>query len=77
MVQVQVLVCPLELLLGVLELVFQNLNGVVPDFHLILELVDVVGHLLNLEILLHQLSGQVYYKILPVIKGDLGRPPGP
>jgi hypothetical protein len=53
MVQVQVLVCPLELLLGVLELFFQNLNGVVPGFHLILELVDVVGHLLNLEILLH------------------------
>jgi hypothetical protein len=53
MVQVQVLVCLLELLLGVLELVFQNLDGVIPGFHLILELADVVSHLLNLEILLH------------------------
>jgi hypothetical protein len=53
MVQVQVLVCLLELLLGVLELVFQNLNGVLPGFHLILKLLYVVGHLLNLEILLH------------------------
>jgi hypothetical protein len=29
--------------------------------------------LFHLEILLHQLSGQIYYMILPVIKGDLGR----
>jgi hypothetical protein len=66
-----VLVGFLELLLGVLELVFQNLNSVLPGFHLILELLYVVGHLSHLDILLHQLSGQIYYKILAVIKGDL------
>jgi hypothetical protein len=59
--------------MGVLELVFQNLNSVLPGFHLILELLYVVGLLFHLEILLHQLSGQIYYKILLVIKGDLGR----
>jgi hypothetical protein len=53
MVQVQVLVCLLELLLGGLELVFQNLDDIILGFHLLLELADVVSHLLNLEILLH------------------------
>ena len=57
----------LKLLPGGLELVFQNLNGVLPGFHLILELLYVVGHLLHLEILLHQLSGQVDNKVLPII----------
>jgi hypothetical protein len=62
-----------KLLLGGLELVFQNLNSILPGFHLILKLLYVVGHLLHMEILLHQLSGQVDNKVLPVIQGDLGR----
>jgi hypothetical protein len=37
---VQVLVRLLELLLGILELVFKNLNGVVPFFHLLFKLKD-------------------------------------
>jgi hypothetical protein len=41
----------------VVELVFQDLNGVVLDFHLLLQLTGVVTHLLNLEILIHQLKG--------------------
>jgi hypothetical protein len=49
----------LKLLLGVLELVFQNLNSVLPGFHLILEFLYVVGHLLHLKVLFHQLSGQI------------------
>jgi hypothetical protein len=31
-----------------MELIFQDLNGVVPDFHLPLQLLDVVAHLFNL-----------------------------
>jgi hypothetical protein len=53
---VQVLVCLLELLLGILELVFQNLNGVVPFFHFLYKFMDSGTHLLSLEILLHQLG---------------------
>ena len=67
------LVGSFKLLLGGLELVFQNLNSILPGFHLILKLLYVVGHLLHMEILLHQLSGQVDNKVLPVIQGDLGR----
>jgi hypothetical protein len=53
---VQVLVRLLKLLLGILELVFQNLNGVVPFLHLLFKLMDLGTHLLSLEILLHQLG---------------------
>jgi hypothetical protein len=67
MVQIQVLVGFLKLLLCGLELIFQNLDGVLPGLHLILKLLDLGGHLF------HQLSGQVYNKVLPVIQGDLGR----
>jgi hypothetical protein len=34
-------------LLGILELVFQNLNGVVPFFHLLFKLMDSGTHLLS------------------------------
>jgi hypothetical protein len=68
-----VLVGLLKLLLGDLELIFQNLEGVLPSLHLILKLLDLDGHLLHMEIIFHQLSGQVYNKVLPVIQGDLGR----
>jgi hypothetical protein len=67
MVYIQVLVGFLKLLLCVLELIFQNLDGVLPGLYLILELLDLSGHLFHLEILFHQLSGQVYHKVLPVI----------
>jgi hypothetical protein len=73
MVQIQVLVGFLKLLLRGLELIFQNLDGVLLGLHLILKLLDLGGHLLYLEVLFHQLSGQVYHKVLPVIQGDLGR----
>ena len=73
MVQIQVLVGFLKLLLCGLELIFQNLDGVFPGLHLILKLLYLGGHLLHLEILFHQLSGQVDYKVLSVIHGDLGR----
>jgi hypothetical protein len=52
---VQVLVCLLMLLLGILELVFQNLDGVVPFFHSLFKLTNLGIHLLSLE--LHQFSG--------------------
>jgi hypothetical protein len=73
MVQIQVLVGFLMLLLGGLELIFQNLDGVLPGFHLIFKLLDLGGRRLHLEILFHQLSGQINHKVLPVIQGDLGR----
>jgi hypothetical protein len=68
-----VLVGFLKLLLCGLELIFQNLDGVLPGLHLILKLLDLGGHPFHLEILFHQLSGQVDHKVLPVIQGDLGR----
>jgi hypothetical protein len=73
MVQIQVLVGFLKLLMGGLELILQNLDSVLPGLHLIFELLNFIGHLLHLEILFHQLSGQVDNKVLPVIQGDLGR----
>jgi hypothetical protein len=53
---VQLLVCLFKLLLSVLELVFQNLDGVVPFFYLLLKLTDSGIHLFSLEVLLYQLS---------------------
>jgi hypothetical protein len=73
MVHIQVLVGFLELLLHGQELILENLNGLLPGPYLFLKLLDLGGHLLHLEVLLHQLSGQVYHKVLPVIQGDLGR----
>jgi hypothetical protein len=68
MVQIQVLVDFLKLLLCGLELIFQNLDGVLPGLYLILKILDLSSHLFHLEILFHQLSGQVYHKVLPVIQ---------
>jgi hypothetical protein len=73
MVQIQMLVGFLKLLLGSLKLIFQNLDSVLPRPHLIFKLLDLSGHLFHLEVLFHQLSGQVDHKVLPVIQGDLGR----
>jgi hypothetical protein len=72
MMHVQVLVGFLKLLLSVLELILENLDGVLLGSYLILKLLDLGGHLLHLEVFLHQLSGQVYHKVLPVVQGDLG-----
>jgi hypothetical protein len=69
---IQVLVGFLKLLLSVQELILENLDGVLPGSYLLLKLLDLGGHLLHLEVLLHQLSGQVYHKVLPIIQGDLG-----
>jgi hypothetical protein len=77
MVQIQVLVGFLKLLLGGLELIFPNLDGVLPGLHLILKLLDLGGHLLHLETLFHQLSGQVDHRsslLSRVILVDSTRP---
>jgi hypothetical protein len=71
-VHIQVLVGFLKLLLRGQELILQNLDGVLPGPYLLLKLLDLGGHLLHLEVLFHQLSGQIYHKVLPVIQGDLG-----
>jgi hypothetical protein len=73
MVHIQVLVGFLKLLLSVQELILENLDGVLPGSYLLLKLLDLGGHLLYLQVLFHQLSGQIYHKVLPVIQGDLGR----
>jgi hypothetical protein len=65
-----VLVCLLELLLGSLELVLYNLDGVVLFLHFLIKLEDSGAHLLSLEILLHQLSRHVSHKVLSVADGD-------
>ena len=56
MMHVQVLVCLFKLLSGILELVFQNLDGVVSFFYLSFKLADSGTHLLSLKALLYQLS---------------------
>ena len=38
----------LKFLLHIMKLIFQDLNGVVLDFHLLLQLLDAVAHLFNL-----------------------------
>jgi hypothetical protein len=53
MVHIQVLVGFLKLLLSVQELILKNLNGVLPGSYLLLKLLDLGGHLLHLEVLLH------------------------
>jgi hypothetical protein len=72
MVQIQVLVGFLKLLLCGLELIFQNLDGVLPGLHLILKLLDFGGHFLYLEVLFHQLSEQVYHT-RPLARRSLGK----
>jgi hypothetical protein len=72
MMHIQVLDGFLKLLLSVQELILENLDGVLPGSYLLLKLLNLGGHLLHLEVLLYQLSGQVYHKVLPVIQGDLG-----
>jgi hypothetical protein len=67
MVRIQMLVGFLKLLLRGQELIFQNLDGVLPGPYLILKLLDLSDHLLHLEVLFHQLSRQVYHKVLPII----------
>jgi hypothetical protein len=67
MVHIQVLVGFLKLLLHGQELILENLNGVLPGPYLLLKLLDLGGHLLHLEVLLHHLSGQIYQKVLLVI----------
>jgi hypothetical protein len=68
----QVLICLLELVLGIVELFLQNVNGVILNLYLLLELERSGTHQLDLEILLHQLRRQVHHESLSVIKGHLG-----
>jgi hypothetical protein len=56
-VHLEVLFGIVELQLQVMELVLQNLDGVAPDYHLLLELMDLGTHLLDMEVLLHKLRG--------------------
>jgi hypothetical protein len=53
MMHIQVMVGFLELLLSVQELILENLDGVLPSSYLLLKLLDLGGHLLYLEVLLH------------------------
>jgi hypothetical protein len=66
-VHIQVLVGFLKLLLRGQKLILENLDGVLPGPYLLLKLLDLGGHLLHLEVLFHQLGGQVYHKVFPVI----------
>jgi hypothetical protein len=47
-VHVQVVVCFLKLLLHIVELVFQDINGVVLDLHLLLQGGDALAQLFHL-----------------------------
>ena len=53
MMHIQVLVGFLKLLLRGQELILENLDGVLPGPYLLLKLLDLGGHLLHLEVLLH------------------------
>jgi hypothetical protein len=61
-----------EFPLHIVELVFQDINSVVSDLHLLLQGCDTMAQPFHLQILLHQLGGQVNHKIFSAIKGELG-----
>jgi hypothetical protein len=71
MVHIQMRVSLIQLLLHVMELISQDFNGVLLDFNLLLQLSGAVAHLLDMEILFHQLRGQIDHEDLPIIKGSL------
>jgi hypothetical protein len=55
-----------------MELVLQDINSVISDLHLLLQSGDTLAQPFHLQILLHQLGGQVGHKIFSAIKGELG-----
>jgi hypothetical protein len=71
-VHVQLVVSFLEFPLHIMELVLQDINGVVSDLHLLLQGGDVLAQPFHLSILLHQLGGQVDHKVFSAIEGELG-----
>jgi hypothetical protein len=55
-----------------MELVLQDISSVVSDLHLLLQGSDTLAQPFHLQILLHQLEGQVDHKIFSAIKGEVG-----
>jgi hypothetical protein len=51
-----------EFPLHIMELVFQDINSVVSDLHLLLQGGDALAQPFHLQVLLHQLGGQQNHK---------------
>jgi hypothetical protein len=69
---VQVVISFFEFPLHVMELVLQDINSVVSDLHLLLQGSDALAQPFHLQVLLHQLGGQVDHKVFSVVEGELG-----
>jgi hypothetical protein len=69
---VQVVISFFKFLLHIMELVFQDINGVVLDLHLLLQGGDALAQPFHLQVLLHQLGGQVDHKVLLAVEDELG-----
>jgi hypothetical protein len=55
-----------------MELVLQDINSVVSDLHLLLQGGDALAQPFHLQVLLHQLGGQVDHKVFSAVEGELG-----
>jgi hypothetical protein len=71
-VHVQVVISFFEFPLHIMELVLQDINSVVSDLHLLLQGGDALAQPFHLQVLLHQLGGQVVHKVFSAVKGELG-----
>jgi hypothetical protein len=61
-----------EFPLHIMELVLQDINSVVSDLHLLLQGGDALAQPFHLQVLLHQLGGQVDHKVFSAVEGELG-----
>jgi hypothetical protein len=61
-----------EFPLHIVELVLQYINSVVSDLHLLLQGGNALAQPFHLQILLHQLGGQIDHKIFSAIESELG-----
>jgi hypothetical protein len=69
---VQVVISFFEFPLHIMELVLQDINSVVLDLHLLLQGGDPLVQPFHLQVLLHQLGGQVDHKVFSAVEGELG-----
>jgi hypothetical protein len=71
-VHVQVVISFFEFPLHIVELVLQDINSVVSNLHLLLQGSNALAQPFHLQILFHQLRGQVDHKIFSAVEGELG-----
>jgi hypothetical protein len=71
-VHAQVVIGFLKFPLHIMKLVLQDINSVISDLHLLLQGGDALAQPFHLQVLLHQLGGQVDHKVFSAVEGELG-----